>query len=166
LELFSVVLGVSLTDGEAFLQQAQSVSCSRRPSWLGSLLELFGRSTCLRVAHGSQPLGSGAQSAVTIALRDPQVSANWLKPIPNSPISPAPPTGQLAVLIWLHLDRFASSLWSFCAEKPGLFTCTGCQLHANALGGPVARCTRAHERACGMALTTFRIHEMRTADAV
>jgi hypothetical protein len=46
-ELLSVVPGVSLTRGEVFLQQAQLISCSQRPSWLGSLLDLSGCTTHL-----------------------------------------------------------------------------------------------------------------------
>jgi hypothetical protein len=72
-------------------------------------------------------------SAVTLNFETPQVNANWRKPIPNSSISTLLPTGQLAVLIWLHLDQFSSSCWSFGAEKLGL---RGRRLHANALWTP------------------------------
>jgi hypothetical protein len=59
-------------------------------------------------------------SPVALNFKTPQVNANWLQPIPDSPISTLLPTAQLAVLIWLHLDQSSLSCWSFGEEKLGL----------------------------------------------
>jgi hypothetical protein len=72
-------------------------------------------------------------SALALCLRDPQVDANWLKPIPNPPVSTLLPQGSL--------QSWFGFAWTSFHQVVGLFEmksllCASCRLHANALGGP------------------------------